>query len=194
MSLSKELNIRIGNKDYKVSVARTEEEKHKGLQGIKELPKNEGMLFLFDDEEVSFWMKDTEIPLDIIFINDELEVISVHEGIPGSEEFITENNVNFVLEVNKNSGIQEGDELEISPESKIKQDKMLVLDRNGNPQMELKGGERIFSRNHTKALIRFAKKAASTESDNDYKNLGKKIFKFLQIQSETDPEYVENKK
>ena len=57
-------------------------------------------------------MKDTEIPLDIIFINDELEVISVHEGIPGSEEFITENNVNFVLEVNKNSGIQEGDELE----------------------------------------------------------------------------------
>ena len=158
MSLSKELNIRIGNKDYKVSVARTEEEKHEGLQGIKELPKNEGMLFLFDDEEVSFWMKDTEIPLDIIFINDELEVISVHEGIPGSEEFITENNVNFVLEVNKNSGIQEGDELEISPESKVKQDKMLVLDRDGNPQMELKGGERIFSRNHTKTLIRFAKK------------------------------------
>ena len=91
-------------------------------------------------------MKDTKIPLDIIFINEELEVISVHNGIPESEEFITENNVTFVLEVNENSGIQKGDELEISPESKIKKDKMLVLDGNGNPQMELEGGERIFSR------------------------------------------------
>ena len=194
MSLSKKLNIRIGTKDYKVTIARTDEEKQEGLQGVKKLPENEGMLFLFDDEEVSFWMKDTKIPLDIIFINEELEVISVHNGIPESEEFITENNVTFVLEVNENSGIQKGDELEISPESKIKKDKMLVLDGNGNPQMELEGGERIFSRIHTKTLIRFAKKAASTESDKDYKNLGKKIFKFLQIQSETDPEYVESKK
>ena len=194
MSLSKEVNIRIGTKDYKVTIARTDEEKQDGLQGVEKLPENEGMLFLFDDEEVSFWMKDTKIPLDIIFINEELEVISVHNGIPESEEFITENNVTFVLEVNENSGIQKGDELEISPESKIKQDKMLVLDGNGNPQMELEGGERIFSRIHTKTLIRFAKKAGSTQSDNDYKALGKKIFKFLQIQSDTDPEYVENKK
>ena len=194
MSLSKEVNIRIGTKDYKVTIARTDEEKQDGLQGVEKLPENEGMLFLFDDEEVSFWMKDTKIPLDIIFINEELEVISVHNGIPESEEFITENNVTFVLEVNENSGIQKGDELEISPESKIKQDKMLVLDGNGNPQMELEGGERIFSRIHTKTLIRFAKKAESTQSDNDYKALGKKIFKFLQIQSDTDPEYVENKK
>ena len=110
MSLSKELNIRIGTKDYKVTIARTDEEKQEGLQGVKKLPENEGMLFLFDDEEVSFWMKDTKIPLDIIFINEELEVISVHNGIPESEEFITENNVTFVLEVNENSGIQKGDE------------------------------------------------------------------------------------
>ena len=54
MSLSKEVNIRIGTKDYKVTIARTDEEKQDGLQGVEKLPENEGMLFLFDDEEVSF--------------------------------------------------------------------------------------------------------------------------------------------
>ena len=138
-------------------------------------------------------MKDTEIPLDIIFIDEELTVISVKQGIPGSEEFISENNTNFVLEVNLNSGIKKGDDLEFSPDSKLNEDKMAVLDSEGNPQMLLEGNERIFSRIHTKALIKFAKKAYSTKSENDYKNLGKKIFKFLQIQEETPNEYVETR-
>ncbi len=72
-------------------------------------------------------------------------------------------------------------------------DKMLVLDSNGEVQMELDGGERIFSRNHTKTLIKFAKKAASLDNDNGYRALGKRMFKFLQVQSDTAPEYVESK-
>jgi len=138
-------------------------------------------------------MKDTKIPLDIVFINEDLDVISVHEGIPESEEFITENNVTFVLEVNKNSGITKGDELEFSPDSQVDNSKMIVLDPNGNPQMELDGGERIFSRANTKILIKFAKKAHSTQSDNDYKALGKRVFKFLQVQEQNEPEYVKSK-
>ena len=59
--------------------------------------------------------------------------------------------------------------------------------------MELDGGERIFSRPHTKILIRFAKKAYSSEKDSDFKNLGKRLFKFLQTQEETEPEYVKSK-
>ena len=138
-------------------------------------------------------MKDTKVPLDIIFINEDLEVISVQKGIPDSEDFITENNVNFVLEVNQNSGIKSGDELEFSPENKINSSKMQVLDSNGESQMELDGGERIFSRSNTKILIKFAKKANATKSDNDYKALGKRIFKFLKTQTENEPEYVEQK-
>lgn len=46
--------IKIKDKEYKVREARTEEQKKKGLQGITELPKDEGMLFFFDPlEEVS---------------------------------------------------------------------------------------------------------------------------------------------
>ena len=138
-------------------------------------------------------MKDTKIPLDIIFIDEELTVISVKEGIPGSEEFISENNTNFVLEVNQNSGIKKGDDLEFSPDAKLRDDKMAVLDSNGNTQMLLEGNERIFSRIHTKSLIKFAKKAYSTKDDKDYKNLGKKLFKFLKIQEETPEEYVETR-
>ena len=191
----KEIKIKVGSKPYEVKIAQTDEEKEKGLQGVNELPENEGMLFIFDEaEDVSFWMKDTSIPLDIVFIDDELNVISVYQGIPESEEFITEKNVTFVLEVNQNSGINVGDELEFSPGKEVSKDKMLVLDSEGNPQMELEGGERIFSRANTKTLIKFAKKAYSTQSDNDFKALGKRVFKFLDIQDNNEPEYVSIKK
>jgi hypothetical protein len=138
-------------------------------------------------------MKDTQIPLDIIFIDEDMIVLSIHQGVPLSDKLITEQAVAFVLEVNQNSGVKKGDELEFSPEKRLNSDKMHVLDADGNTQMELEGGERIFSRKHTKTLIKFAKKASSTQNDNDYKTLGKRVFKFLQEQSDASPEYVKSK-
>ena len=100
------ITIEIGNKEYKVQEARTEEEKEKGLQGVTELPEDEGMLFYFDPpEDVSMWMKDTLIPLDIVFINDDEEVVYVEEGVPDTETQMTVQNVAYVLEVNSGSGI-----------------------------------------------------------------------------------------
>ena len=55
-------------------------------------------------------------------------------------------------------------------------------------------GERIFSRANTKTLIKFAKKAASTNNDNDFRALGKRVFKFLATQDSNEPQYVESKK
>ena len=55
---------------YHVEVAKTNEEQAEGLMYRLELKKNGGMLFLFNNEKkASFWMKNTLIPLDIIFIN-----------------------------------------------------------------------------------------------------------------------------
>lgn len=183
------MKISIGNKEYDIKEAKTSEEKIKGLQDIKELPKNEGMLFYFDNEEVSFWMKNTYIPLDIIFINDDCEVISIKEGVPESEELFTENNVSYVLEVNKDSGIKEGDELEFEDSPVMK-----VLAPDGSTQYELWGGERIFSRINTRTLIKKAKKADMTKDDKDYKALGKYMFKCIKIQDEREPEFVDNPK
>jgi len=66
------MKVSLGKNDYNVKEVTSEEDKKKGLQGVKELPKDEGMLFVYDPpQEVTMWMKDTLIPLDIIFINDD---------------------------------------------------------------------------------------------------------------------------
>lgn len=186
------MKIEIGDREYNVTCARTEEERIKGLQGVTELKDDEGMLFFFEEPQtVGFWMKDTKIPLDIIFIDDDMEVISIYQGEPESEAIAEEDGVRFVLEVNQNSGIKEGDELDIEEDEKLPTMKVIAPD--GSTQMELQGGERIFSRKNTRTLIRMAKKAKSTKSEVDYKRLGKKMFEYIKAQDNRKPEYVEKK-
>ena len=181
--------IHIGDKEYNVKEAHTEEEKRKGLQGVTELPKNEGMLFFFDEpQEVSIWMQNTLIPLDIIFINEDNEVIKVVQGVPNNETPIVVQDTLYVLEVNVNSGIKEGDELEIEDDGPI----MKVLAQDGTSQMLLFGGERIFSRKNTVVLIRKAKKADKTKSENDLRALGRYMFKCIKGQDERPAEYVKS--
>lgn len=189
------MKIEIGDKEYNVEVARTEEEKIKGLQEKESLGENEGMLFIYDEpQELAFWMKDTAIPLDIVFMDEDGEVISVKQGQPYDETLLEEDGVMYVLEVNQNSGIQPGDELDMEDDDDDKQPVMKVLAPDGSTQMELEGGERIFSRKNTKTLIKMAKRAYSSELDKDYKALGKKVFKYLHIQDTNTPEYVDTPK
>lgn len=186
------MKIEIGDKEYNVTCARTEEERIKGLQGVTELKDDEGMLFFFEEPQtVRFWMKDTKVPLDIIFISEDMEVISVYQGEPENENIAEEDNVKFVLEVNQGSGIEEGDELDIEEDGELP--KMKVIAPDGSTQMELEGGERIFSRKNTRTLIRMAKRASKSKEDKDYKALGKKMFTYLKQQDEREPEYVEKK-
>ena len=132
------LTIKVADKTYTVSVARTEEEKEKGLMGVETLPENEGMLFDYTDNpqtEISFWMKDTLIPLDIIFINNQGIVAAITQGEPLSEEQLTcvadEGELIFyVLEVNVNSGIKEGDRFEMSQEEA---EDLGLVDDEGRP-------------------------------------------------------------
>ena len=181
--------IHIGDKEYNVKEAHTEEEKRKGLQDVTELPKNGGMLFFFDEpQEVSMWMQNTLIPLDIIFINEDDEVIKVVQGVPNDETPIVVQDTLYVLEVNVNSGIKEGDELEIEDDGPI----MKVLAQDGTSQMSLFGGERIFSKKNTIVLIRKAKKADKTKSENDLRALGRYMFKCIKGQDERPAEYVKS--
>ena len=189
------ITIEIGGRRYKVKEAKTEEEKRKGLQGVSELPEDEGMLFYFDPpEDVSMWMKDTLIPLDIVFINDDEEVVYVGEGVPNTETQITVQNVAYVLEVNRGSGIKEGDELDFEDGDSEDTPVMKVLAQDGSTQMNLWGGERIFSRKNTVVLIRKAKKADISKDDKDYQALGRYMFKCIKGQDERPAEYVESPK
>lgn len=188
------VDITIGDKKYKVEIADTPEKQKKGLMGRESLPKDQGMLFIYDEpQDLSYWMKDTLISLDIIFIDDDMEVVSVKQGQPMSEEPITENDVQYVLEVNSNSGIEEGDQLVIE-DSDDSEYSMHVLFPDGSTQMNLKGGERIVSRRETKILIKKAKKAEASKTDGAYRALGRYIFKVLKRQDSREPEYVDSPK
>lgn len=188
------VDITVGDKKYKVEIADTPEKQEKGLMGRKSLPEDQGMLFIYDEpQDLSYWMKNTLISLDIIFIDDDMEVVSVKQGQPMSEEPITENDVQYVLEVNSNSGIEEGDQLVIE-DSDDKEYSMHVLFPDGSTQMNLKGGERIVSRRETKILIKKAKKAEASKTDGAYRALGRYIFKVLKRQDSREPEYVDSPK
>lgn len=61
--------VTVGNHKFKVMVASNSEEWRQGLMGVKELPANEGMLFVFNKKvDYPFWMKNTLIPLTVLFI------------------------------------------------------------------------------------------------------------------------------
>lgn len=61
-----------------LEVAASSHKRQAGLMNRTELDSNKGMLFIFSNEQpLSFWMKDTSISLDIIFLNKDLKVISI---------------------------------------------------------------------------------------------------------------------
>lgn len=189
------VTINIGSKTYKCQIAKNEEDRRKGLQGIEHLPIDEGMLFVWEDEATrEMWMKDTKIPLDQIAINDDDEVVLVYTAQPEDETLVPFMNAKYILEVNANSGIVEGDDFEIDDSDDLNKYVMKVLAPDGSTQMYLQGGERIVSRKETRTLIKKAKKAYANKGgdyDRYCKSLGKYMFKILKGQDNREPEYVQ---
>lgn len=186
--------VNIGEKTYKCQVFKNEEDRVKGLQEIEHLPIDEGALFVWEDEGTrEMWMKNTKIPLDQIAINDDDEVVQVYTAQPEDETLVPFVNAKYILEVNVNSGIVEGDDFEIDDSDDLNKYVMKVLAPDGSTQMYLQGGERIVSRKETRTLIKKAKKAYANkggEYDRYCKALGKYMFKILKGQDNRDPEYV----
>ena len=192
--------IIIGGQEYDVAIADTPEARAKGLEPYSYLKPDEGMLFIFEEETTeSFTMANCSIDLDIIFIDEEGEVIEVKPTKAYTEEPITCRwPYMFVLEVNINSGIKRGDELDQESEEysddekeELSKNKMLVLDSNGDVQMRLQGKERIFSRVSTRRMIKAALKAYKTDADIDYRRVGRIVLKELDAQDSRDAEYVQ---
>lgn len=115
--------IKIGNKAvFDVAIAKTTEELSQGLMYIKELPPDKGMLFDFREypAKVSMWMKNTYIPLDMVFIDCQFKITDVYKNArPMSlEKISSDRSFCYVLEIGGGItdvwGITVGDNVEIS--------------------------------------------------------------------------------
>ena len=68
-------------------LARTPAEREQGLMYREELPQGRGMLFIFQDAQYrSFWMRNTFIPLDIAYLDENLRIVDIQPMEPESEE------------------------------------------------------------------------------------------------------------
>ena len=90
-------------------------ERSQGLMDVRELPENHGMLFIFDKEEpLSFWMANTPLPLDIMYVNADSVIVSIyHSTTPFSEKGLPSGDpAKYVVETNGGYaityGIEEG--------------------------------------------------------------------------------------
>ena len=74
--------VQIGKTLFNVVVAKTNEERARGLGGVSKLNDHEGMLFVFDRPDFyEFWMKDMLIPIDIIFIDENKKITSIFSNV-----------------------------------------------------------------------------------------------------------------
>lgn len=97
------------------AIADDDEERSQGLMDVDELPADKGMLFIFDENKPrSFWMANTPLPLDIIFVNADKTIVRIHHSTqPFSEKNLTsEQPARYVIETNAgycvSHDIQEG--------------------------------------------------------------------------------------
>ena len=91
-----------GERSFSIEIADDPDERSMGLMHRRILPADRGMLFVFDSAQpVSFWMKNTPLPLDLVFIGADGRVRAIKQGEPFSEAAISPGvPVRYVLELN----------------------------------------------------------------------------------------------
>ncbi|HEY2587600.1 MAG TPA: DUF192 domain-containing protein [Tepidisphaeraceae bacterium] len=120
------VKMQIGHRTFVLEVARTQAEQEKGLMKRDSMPADHGMIFPFKEERVlSFWMKDTRFPLDIVFADSKGKVVSIHQ-MEAYDENSTSSDfpARYAIELNKgaakDAGVKVGDVLDIPPPARAK--------------------------------------------------------------------------
>ena len=116
------VTMQIGQRTFTLEVANNDEEKARGLMRRDSMPANWGMIFVFADaDERTFYMKNTRIPLDIVFIDETGKVISIKQMQPYDLSLTpSDGPARWAIELNQGAaaaaGLKVGDNLKI-PES-----------------------------------------------------------------------------
>jgi uncharacterized membrane protein (UPF0127 family) len=110
----------VHDKEIRVEVAQTPEERSYGLMGRKHLGKDEGMLFIFETEDYhGFWMKDTFLPLSIAFMGKDGRIVWITDMKPLTlDSHVPPKPILYALEMNKGwfatHGVKVGDKIRFS--------------------------------------------------------------------------------
>jgi uncharacterized membrane protein (UPF0127 family) len=116
--------MRIGNKTFTLEIANKNEDRFRGLMYRDAMPADHGMIFVFPDVAPrSFWMKNTRIPLDILYLDENGTVVSIHQMQPyvltGTH---SDAPAKYAIELNAGAaaaaGVHASDHLSIPPEAK----------------------------------------------------------------------------
>ncbi len=123
------VRMRLGKETFTLEVAATDRARQIGLMHRKSLPQDRGMLFVFADEQQrSFWMKNTHIPLDIIYADASGKVVSIKPMKPLDETGVpSDGPAKYAVELNqgaaKRAGVTVGDVLAIPAEARESADR-----------------------------------------------------------------------
>lgn len=118
--------LKIGSLDYTVEIVKTPADRQRGLMFRPSMPENWGMIFVFPetvDASHGFWMKNTLIPLDIVYIAADGKVVSTHHMYPHDETSVNPTGpYKYAVELNAGqvakTGIKPGDVVVIPSNAK----------------------------------------------------------------------------
>ena len=111
------IKIPVGEREFILELAITQEQQRQGLMKRNSMPENRGMLFVYDyDKKMSFWMKNTKIPLSIGYISADGILKEIYDMEPmDTKSIVSKYSVRYALELNRGAykelGLSPGDRI-----------------------------------------------------------------------------------
>lgn len=124
--------VELKGQRYTVELALDDAARTNGLMFRDHLPDTQGMFFVFEQQQpLAFWMRNTRIPLDILYFDQSLRLVSVASGVPPCTtqqcpSYPSKAPARFVLELNaghaRRLGVEAGDVLVLAPSIQVRID------------------------------------------------------------------------
>lgn len=113
------VDMKLGSRSYALEIAAKSMDRNKGLMYRDSMPADHGMIFIFaKPADQSFWMHNTRIPLDIVYLDERGKVVSIHRMEPYVEQgTMSKAPAMYAVELNageaRKAGVKEGDTLQV---------------------------------------------------------------------------------
>src|SRR5688500_2838868 len=108
----------LAGKPFNLELANTDPKRKRGLMYRESMPADHGMIFVFPEQQrLAFWMKNTKIPLDLIYINTDFKIVSIHPLEPFETKSVpSDGPALYAIELNRGTA----EKLKLKPGDTIK--------------------------------------------------------------------------